>query len=267
MFNLQGTEISHFLFAMGCLLAAAHLLGFIAERLYIPRVIGEVSAGLVLGPTLLGHFFPDLYHWMFLGFSEEDKLFGLLYQFGLLMLMFSSGLKFQTHFTKEDMKITSVLVVGATVPSFVVGWMAADMLNIAPYLGVANNLLALKIVIAISIAVTSIPVISKIFNDLGIMQTRFAKIVIACAGIHDILLWIALGFATALASKGGVFTLATGLKSIFLSVGFIAGTLILGYLLFNRLTYLKQNLLFRASNMGYFYLSCSCLRRWPELCM
>ncbi|AIE60267.1 cation:proton antiporter [Bacillus methanolicus] len=252
MFNLQGTEISHFLFAMGCLLAAAHLLGFIAERLYIPRVIGEVSAGLVLGPTLLGHFFPDLYHWMFLGFSEEDKLFGLLYQFGLLMLMFSSGLKFQTHFTKEDMKITSVLVVGATVPSFVVGWMAADMLNIAPYLGVANNLLALKIVIAISIAVTSIPVISKIFNDLGIMQTRFAKIVIACAGIHDILLWIALGFATALASKGGVFTLATGLKSIFLSVGFIAGTLILGYLLFNRLTYLKQNLLFRASNMGYF---------------
>ena len=86
MFSLQGTEISHFLFAMGCLLAFAHLLGFLAETLFIPRVIGEVSAGLVLGPTLLGHFFPEVFHWMFLGFSGEDKLFGLLYQFGLLML-------------------------------------------------------------------------------------------------------------------------------------------------------------------------------------
>ncbi len=252
MFNLQASEISHFLFAMGFLLAVSHLLGFIAERLYIPRVIGEVSAGLILGPTLLGHFYPATFHWLFLGFPEEGKLFGLLFQFGLLMLMFSSGLKFQTNFTKDDVKITSVLVAGSTVPAFIIGWIAADHLNIMPYLGTANNLLAMKIVIAISIAVTSIPVISKIFTDLGIMHTRFAKIVITCAGIHDILLWILLGFATALASQGGDYTVVTGLVSIVLSIGFIAGTLILGYYLFNRVTYLKQNFLFRASNMGYF---------------
>jgi Kef-type K+ transport system membrane component KefB len=252
MFNLLGTEISHFLFAMGCLLATAHLLGFFAERLYIPRVIGEVSAGLVLGPTLLGHYFPDVFHWMFLGFSGEDKLFGLLYQFGLLMLMFSSGLKFQTKFTKDDLKITSVLVAGATVPAFVVGWLTADTFNITPYLGTANNLLALKIVIAISIAVTSIPVISKIFHDLGIMHTRFAKIVTACAAFHDILLWIALGFATTIANQNGTFTIGSGLKSVSVSVGFIVGTLVFGYLLLNRVTYLKLNLLFRSSNLGYF---------------
>ncbi|MCQ6282109.1 cation:proton antiporter [Bacillus sp. EB600] len=252
MFSLQGSEISHFLFAMGCLLATAHLFGFMAERMYIPRVIGEVFAGIVLGPTLLGHYFPNAFHWMFLGFPAEEKFFGLLYQFGLLMLMFCSGLKFQTNFTKEDVKVTSVLVAGATIPAFIVGWLAADTLNITPYLGTANNLLALKIVIAISIAVTSIPVISKIFNDLGIMPTRFAKIVIACAGIHDILLWIALGFATSLASNDGIFTIGSGLKSISISVGFIVGVLILGYLLFNRVTFLKMNLLFRSSNLGYF---------------
>ena len=59
MFSLTGQEISHFLFAMGCLLACAHLLGFLAEKIFIPRVIGEVAAGLVLGPTLLGHLFPE----------------------------------------------------------------------------------------------------------------------------------------------------------------------------------------------------------------
>ncbi|MFK9092136.1 cation:proton antiporter [Bacillus salipaludis] len=252
MFSLTSAEISHFLLAMGCLLAMAHLLGYLAERIYIPRVIGEVAAGLVLGPTLLGHFFPDAFKWLFLGFPTEDKLFGLLYQFGLLMLMFCSGLKFQTRFNKEDIKITTVLAVGATIPAFIVGWFAADIFNISPYLGTASNPLAMKIVIAISIAITSIPVISKIFNDLGIMHTRFAKIVIACAGFHDILLWVALGFATAIASNGGVFTAGTALKSVGVSLGFIIGTFILGYVLFKRLTVIKQNLLFRSSNLGYF---------------
>jgi len=252
MFSLTSAEISHFLLAMGCLLAMAHLLGYMAERIYIPRVIGEVAAGLVLGPTLLGHFFPDAFKWLFLGFATEDKLFGLLYQFGLLMLMFCSGLKFQTRFNREDIKITSALVIGATIPAFIVGWFAADIFNITPYLGTANNPLAIKIVIAISIAITSIPVISKIFNDLGIMHTRFAKIVIACAGFHDIMLWVALGFATAIASNGGVFTAGTALKSVGVSFGFIIGTFVLGYFLFKRLTIIKQNLLFRSSNLGYF---------------
>lgn len=252
MFSLTGTEISHFLLAMGCLLAAAHLLGFLAERIFIPRVIGEVAAGLVLGPTLLGHFFPDTFKWLYLGFPIEDKLFGLLYQFGLLMLMFTSGLKFQTRFNKDDIKLTSGLVIGATIPAFIVGWIAADLFNITPYLGTANNPLAMKIVIAISIAITSIPVISKIFNDLGIMHTRFAKIVVACAGIHDILLWVALGFATAIASQGGVFTVGTAFQSVGISFAFIIGTFVIGYFLFKRLTIIKQNLLFRSSNLGYF---------------
>lgn len=252
MFSLTGAEISHFLLAMGALLAMAHLLGYLAERIFIPRVIGEVAAGLVLGPTLLGHLFPEGFQWIFLGFPGEEKLFGLLYQFGLLMLMFSSGLRFQTHFQKEDVKITTALVIGATVPAFVFGWFAAGMFHITRYLGPADNEPAMKIVIAISIAVTSIPVISKIFNDLGIMHTRFAKIVVACAGIHDILLWVALGFATAIAGDGTAFTVGTAIHSIGVSVAFILGTLLFGYILFKRLTVVRQNLLFRASNLGYF---------------
>jgi Kef-type K+ transport system membrane component KefB len=252
MFSLTGDQISHFLLAMACLMAVAHLLGYLAERIYIPRVIGEVAAGLVLGPTLLGYFFPKAFKWMFLGFPMEDKLFGLIYQFGLLMLMFCSGLKFQTRFNKEDAKITSALVIGSTIPAFIIGWIAADLVNLTPFIGSAGNTLAIKIVIAISIAVTSIPVISKIFNDLGIMHSRFAKIVVACAGIHDIILWVALGFATAIASEGNAFTVETAFKNIGISFGFIIGTLLLGYLLFKRLTIVKQNLLFRSSNLGYF---------------
>ncbi|HEK9102332.1 cation:proton antiporter [Bacillus pfraonensis] len=252
MFSIQSVDVAHFLFAMGCLLALAHLLGFLAERMMIPRVIGEISAGLVLGPTLLGYFFPDTFQWMFLGFDGEGKLFGILYQIGLLMLMFSSGLKFQTKFNKEDFKITSALVVGATIPAFIVGWFAADLLNVTSYMGSANSPLAIKIVIAVSIAVTSIPVISKIFNDLGIMRTRFAKIVLACAGIHDIILWVALGYATAIASQEGIITFSLGLKTILINLSFIGGIFLIAHFLFNRFTFLKNNFLFKASHLGYF---------------
>lgn len=251
MFSLTGSEISHFLLAMGALLAAAHLLGYLAERIFIPRVIGEVAAGLLLGPTLFGHLFPALFHWTFQGFPAEEKLFGLLYQFGLLMLMFTSGLRFQTRFHKSDAKLTAALILGSTIPAFIVGWFVAGLFHIHQYLGPANNELAMQIIIAVSIAITSIPVISKIFNDLGIMHSRFAKIVIATAGIHDILLWVALGFATAIANEG-TFTIGTAVQSIGVSAAFIAGTLLIGYFLFHRLTIIKQNLLFRASNLGYF---------------
>ena len=63
------------------------------------------------------------------------------------------------------------------------------------------------------------------------METWFAKIVIACVGIHDILLWVALGFATAIASEGS-YTAGIAFKSIGISLSFILGTLFIGYFLF-----------------------------------
>ena len=69
MFSLQGTEISHFLIRYGLFTCFSSFIGLYSRAIfYSRRVIGEVSAGLVLGPTLLGHFFPEIFHWMFLGF-------------------------------------------------------------------------------------------------------------------------------------------------------------------------------------------------------
>src|SRR4051812_14065262 len=199
---------------MGILLALAHLLGYLAERVGIPRVIGEVSAGLVLGPTLLGFFSPEAFTWLFNGFPQQDRMFGLMYQIGLILLMFCSGLKFHTKFKKGDGKFVSVIVLASSILPFAFGWLVTYLIDFQRFLGPANNDFALKIVIAISIAVTSIPVISKIFNDLGIMHSRFAKLIIAIAGIHDILLWVALGIATSVAGQSAPITVGSVLTSI-----------------------------------------------------
>ncbi|MBB6445449.1 cation:proton antiporter [Bacillus benzoevorans] len=252
MFNLSSIELSHFLISMAILLALAHLLGYLAERLAIPRVIGEVSAGLVLGPTLLGYFYPGAFTWLFSGFPEQERMFGLMYQIGLILLMFCSGLKFHTKFKMGDGKIVSVLVLASTILPFALGWLVTYLIDLKQFLGPANNDFALKIVIAIAIAVTSIPVISKIFIDLGIMHSRFAKLIVAIAGIHDILLWVALGIATSVAGHSGPVTAGSVFSSIGITIVFFIMTIISLRFLFNKLTIRNGNFLFRASHIGYF---------------
>lgn len=238
--------------ASAILLGMAHLLGFLAERLMIPRVIGEVAAGIALGPTLLGYFYPHAFNWLFAGFPQEDRMFGLMYQIGLTLLMFCSGLKVHTKLKSDDGLITTVIVVASTILPFALGWLAASFIHFNQFIGPANNRFAMKIIIAISIAVTSIPVISKIFNDLGIMHSRFAKLIVAIAGVHDILLWVALGVATSVVGHGGPVTAGGVFTSIGITLAFVLVTLIVLRILFRYLTIRKGNFLFRASNVGYF---------------
>jgi len=254
MFSLSGTHLTTFLLAIAALLIAAHLLGYVAERLAIPRVIGEVAGGLILGPTLLGNFFPGVFHALYLGFSAEGSLFGFLSQLGLILLMFTSGLKFQHRFAKADAKIGISIIVGSTVIPFIIGWFATYLFNPAQFLGTANNLLALKIVMAISIAVTSIPVISKIFADLGILHSRFAKIVVGIAGVHDIILWVALAVASGVVSTHHGVNAFVLLESLGVTIGFLLACLFVVPWVLKRITSKRVNFLFRASFLGYFLI-------------
>jgi Kef-type K+ transport system membrane component KefB len=165
MFSLAGADLARFLFALVALLVSANVLGYVAERLTIPRVIGEVAGGLLLGPTLMGYFFPGAFHWLYLGFPAEGTLFGLLYQLGMIMLMFNAGLKFQSRFEKSDMKLGVAIIAASTVVPFLVGWLSTYLFDPAQFLGPAQNVVALKIVVAISIAVTSF---RKSFRTLGL---------------------------------------------------------------------------------------------------
>lgn len=254
MFSLAGADLARFLFGMVLLLAAANLLGYIAERLAIPRVIGEVAGGLVLGPTCMGALFPGMFHWLFNGFASEGSLFGLIYYIGELFLLYTAGLKFQSRFAKSDIKTGIAIIIGSTVIPFIVGWLSTYLFNPDQFLGPDHNVVALKIVVAISIAVTSIPVISKIFSDLGIMHSRFAKIIVAIAGVHDLILWVALAIAAGMVSSagtGGINGWAVS-KSLIVTLAFLVVCIVIVPWVLRKVTSKRANFLFRASFLGYF---------------
>ncbi|MBX6353961.1 MAG: cation:proton antiporter [Thermoflavifilum sp.] len=251
MFSLAAAALARFLLAFVLLLAGAHLLGWVAERLAIPRVIGEVASGLVLGPTLLGTLWPGAFHWLFQGFSGEGTLFGLFYQLGVIFLMFTAGLKFQTRFEKADVKLGVAIILGSTVIPFVVGWLVTYLFDPLRFLGPDHNLTALRIVIAISIAVTSIPVISKIFSDLGIMHSRFAKIIVSVAGVHDLILWATLAVASGLVSAHHGSVLVSAGRSLGVTLAFLVVCIVVLPWVLRRITMRRWNILFRASFLGY----------------
>jgi Kef-type K+ transport system membrane component KefB len=136
--------------------------------------------------------------------------------------MFISGFELQKSLKKGDTKLILAILLGGTVISFGAGWLAPDFYPTASLIGTARNFLAFKIIIGCAVAVTSIPVISKIFLDLHISQTRFAKIVIAVATIEDVILWVAVAIATALVSTQRMSPFTIPLTLLLIGAFFLA---------------------------------------------
>ena len=224
--SLTDVEITRLLVAIVGLMGLAHLVGSVFARLGMPRVVGEIAGGLLLGPTLLGHFSPDAYHWAFAAFPEEGKLLAMASEFGLILLMFMSGMEIKARFAREDRKIAFPLLAGATLLPFLLGLAAPKVVNFKPYLGPAGNISSLTIIIGIAVAITSIPVISKIFLDLGIMHTRFARICLTVATVEDIALWGLLAVAIAL-SKSAHPSLHDFVKTPLVTIAFFAVAMVL----------------------------------------
>lgn len=230
---LTNAELANFLTSIVALLLAAHLMGVVFERLHLPRVVGEIGGGFILGPSCLGYFAPGLGEWLIPGDPFHDRLLNAFHWVGLTLLMFTAGFRVQHGFITADRKITSVLLLSATVLPFAAGWAVTVLYDWSEYNGPNGNNITLSLIVGIAVAVTSIPVISRIFIDLDIIRTRFARIIIAVSTIQDILLWAVLAIATSMAGAitptEGSMVLAIAKPFIFCAVGILVGPLLLKF--------------------------------------
>ncbi len=128
----------------------------------------------------------------------------MLYYLGLLMLMFLSGAETKALFQKHERKqIGWLAAVGTALPFFIM-LALGSVLPLGWFMGAKSSRASLLLVMSIAVAVTSIPVISRIFFDLKILHTRFARLVLGVAVLEDIVLWAVLAIATAIADSSGL---------------------------------------------------------------
>jgi Kef-type K+ transport system membrane component KefB len=249
---MSSTQLGTVILPLALLIAFAHILGYLFTRLRQPRVIGEIAAGVLFGPALFGHFAPAAQQAVFgtANSPARSVVLEFVYWMGLLFLMFVSGAETRQLFSREDRRQVSWLVsIGTGVP-FLLTMAALPFLTLDSLMGSARERMALSLVIGIAIAVTSIPVISKIFVDLKILHTRFARLVLGVAVIEDILLWAVLAVATALAKSGVTPKHEIAVHVAITLAYFVAGLTLLPRVL-RLLGRARWNVLAIASPVGY----------------
>jgi Kef-type K+ transport system membrane component KefB len=195
---LSNSELFSVLFSLLLLVGLAQLFGYMFARLRQPRVIGEILAGIVLGPALFGRI---PYVANLLKSADAGHTLGFVYWMGLLLLMFLSGAETQELFSGEERRQVSWLVVVGTGLPFALGLAFGPWLVRPSLAGPHGNRISLILILAVGVAVTSVPVVSKIFADLKILHTRFARLILGVAVLEDIVLWLVLAIATSLAAN------------------------------------------------------------------
>ncbi|MGI5863947.1 MAG: cation:proton antiporter [Myxococcales bacterium] len=201
--NLAPIDIFHVLAAISALLVFAHLGASLAARIGIPPMVGELTGGILLGATVFRRIWPEGHAWLLpVAPSPVAPILGFCSTIGLLMLLYIGGLQLRRLITARDTRAVGwISALGVLIPVGA-GLLVLQVVDVSKYLGSANQLTALKIVLLIELAITSIPVITRIFLDLGLMSSRLARIVLSVAVIEDVMLYIALSIALGMAQAG-----------------------------------------------------------------
>ncbi len=217
---MSDSETARFFLSLVLLLVAALAGGQLFERLKMPRVIGEIAGGIVLGPSMLGAISPEAHKSLFAAFPAQGALLTAFYWFGLVLLMFTAGFKVQAEGVGGAGRIVVALVVGALMIPFALGYASASLFADTRL----GDPFAFTLVMGIAAAVTSIPVISRIFLDLGLMGTPFARNVIGAATIQDLILWTILAVATAVQQGEAANAVGIG-RVVAITLGFVLASL------------------------------------------
>lgn len=207
--TLSEVDLAGFLISAGLLLLAALAVGEVFARHRQPRVIGEITGGVLLGPTLLGAAAPHLQEALLRQEGASANALGAVYQLGLIWLMFAAGTELRRlPVGKERITAVSILATGTMIP-FAAGLGIFALIEPSHIAGTKADTTALALVFAAAMAVTSIPVISRIMLDLGVLHTSFARVVLGAAVCEDIVMFAVLGIALGITQSSNEFGLAS----------------------------------------------------------
>jgi Kef-type K+ transport system membrane component KefB len=179
----------------GTILLAARALGWIFQRIGQPRVVGEMTAGIVLGPSLLGRFFPDAFAYVFP--SSSLPVLTALSQLGLLLFMFVVGLEVDLkRILKQRAAVVLISNFSIVLPLFLGLGLAKALYPQFAGEQVPFSWFALFMGTAMSI--TAFPVLARILKERSLLGTDLGTTAISCAAIDDISAWFLLAILTAM---------------------------------------------------------------------
>lgn len=198
------------------IIVAARVFGWLFKKIGQPMVIGEILAGIVLGPSLLGIYFPEVS-----GFLFAEKSLGnlqVLSQIGLVLFMFVVGMELNLKVLKNKAHEAVVISHASIILPFAAGVGLAVFIysSFAPE-GIAFTSFALFL--GISMSITAFPVLARIIQERGMHKTRIGAMAITCAAADDITAWCLLAVVIAIVKAG---SFVSSLYTIILAIAYVA---------------------------------------------
>ena len=208
------------------LLLAARLLGGLARGFGQPSVIGELAAGVLLGPSVLGVLVPSAQAWLFPDDSTQRALLAALAWVGVFLLLVLTGMETDLALVRRLGRATARVSLGSLFVPLAAGVALGFALPDA-FLGRAGARGAFALLMGAALALSALPVIAKILQDLDLMRRNVAQVLIAAAMVDDVVGWVLLGAASGLARSGSLeaapLAMTLGGLALFLLGAFTAG--------------------------------------------
>jgi len=193
-------SVSAFFIQILVILLVARVVGWLAVQIGQPRVVGEMIAGILLGPTLFGAVAPEIQQQLFS--TEYRPFLSLGAQIGIGLYMFLVGLEFDNSMFKS--RARSALAISASgiiVPFIMACLMASWLLDYGGLFASSVSWAQATLFLGASIAITAFPMLARVIQEQGLANTKLGTLVLAAGAIDDVAAWCLM--ALLLASFGG----------------------------------------------------------------
>jgi Kef-type K+ transport system membrane component KefB len=234
MTHLSPHDVMTMFLALATLLGCAKLAGELMQKIGQPSILGEISVGILLGPTVLGHFKPGVYEFLFPSIGPMPIVLETVTTLGVVFFLLAAGLEIDLRsIFRQGKSALFVSFLGVIVP-FAIGSGTAALLP--TYLGVGDGAdhLVFALFMGTALSISALPVIAKILMDLNLLRTDMGTVIMSSAMFDDLVGWILFSLVLGMMNSGS-HSLGGIKRTIILVLLFVALSLTVGRWLIDKL--------------------------------
>lgn len=209
------SPLSHLFLQLLVIISASRLAGGLFTRFGQPSVVGEMAAGIILGPSLFGYLLPEVFQFVFP--APSLGALKLLSQIGVCLFMFTVGMELNVNHVRNKAQTAVVVSHASIVAPYFLGVALAYFL-FSSLAQPGTSFMAFALFMGISMSITAFPVLARILQDRRMSQTFLGSTAITCAAVDDVTAWSILAFVVAIARATSIGASALNLALVLLFV-------------------------------------------------
>ncbi len=218
-------QVLVFLIQFVVLLTAARVLGQLARRLGQPSVVGELAAGVIIGPSVFGKAMPNLFEWIFPADAVQSGMLFTVGWLGVMLLLVVTGFETDLNLIARLGKAAVWVTLGSLIVPFGFG-LGAGFLAPDSLVGAGTDRTVFALFLAAALTISSLPVIAKILSELQLLRRNFGQLTLAVAMANDVIGWIILGVIAGMAGSGNFDVGQLGRTLLWLALFLLAAAVI-----------------------------------------